>query len=282
MKPQFPLVFSTLCQRISMGAYTLGMVAVYLFGMDIALGWLALISLVILGIGMLGSMTHLGKPARFLNTFSNMKSHLAQEGLLVFIIGVLYIVVGIDGWLVSFPAGATIAVRVLALAASLAFISVTALAYHMPARPAWKSYATPITFLLTWLSTGSISVVAWAAITQVPVDTGFLYLTAALMIIALAGQAYYTFYVGRIGYKIDVRPLSEEFKNVYVSWLIIGAIIPILIVTLMLFLGVTSLLAVALFFVNAIGLCIWQAFFFMCGKEIWFFSQYEKNMSPNF
>jgi DMSO reductase anchor subunit len=265
-----------------MGAFALGMVATYLFDMPINLGVLALVALVVLGVGMLGSMLHLGRPARFLQTFSNIRSHLAQEGLLVFVIALLYIAVGIDGILVSYSLGVQISLRILALLASLVFIVVTALAYHMPARPAWKSYAVPITFLLTWLSIGSTSVLVWASFSGIIISPGFLYLACTLLVIALLGQAYYVYYVGRLGYKIDVRPLSEEFKKVFISWLIIGAFVPLLVMSAIVFVGPQVGLTAFFFLDSAVGLCIWQAFFFMCGKEIWYFPAYDKNMSPNY
>jgi anaerobic dimethyl sulfoxide reductase subunit C (anchor subunit) len=282
MKPQFPLVFSTLCQRVSMGAYALGMIALYLFDMDIAFGWLTLAALAVLAVGMLGSMAHLGRPARFLNTFANMKSHLAQEGLLVFIVGVLFVAVGIDGWLITYPPIAALTLRILALLAALAFIITTAQAYHMPSRPAWKSYATPITFLLTWLSIGAISVLAWAAVSGVDVNVGFCWLTAALMVAAVLGQAYYLSYVGNVGYKIDVRPLADEYRMVFVSWVVLGVVVPILIMAAILAMGNNVVLTVTLFVLSSIALCIWQAFFFLCGKEIWYFPDYDNNMSPNY
>ncbi|MDR1184562.1 MAG: hypothetical protein LBK67_07175, partial [Coriobacteriales bacterium] len=275
MKPQFPLVFSTLCQRVSMGAYALGMVAIYLFGMDIAFGWLTLVALVVLGAGMLGSMAHLGRPARFLNTFANMKSHLSQEGLLVFVVGVLFIAVGIDGWLAVYPSTIALALRTVALLAALAFIVTTALAYHMPSRPAWKSYSTPITFLLTWLSIGAVSVLAWATVSGVDVSAGFYWLTAALMAAAVLGQAYYVFYVGNVGYRIDVRPLADEYRVVFVSWVVLGVVVPALIMVVIIAMGGNVALAIALFVFSASALCVWQAFFFLCGKEIWYFPDYD-------
>ncbi len=92
MNPQYPLVFSTLLIRVAVG------VAIVHIAMSMGINpvvtdWLvALFSIGCITLGVILSMIHLGKPQRFLNSFSNPKSMLTMEAYLTpLVIGSMFV-----------------------------------------------------------------------------------------------------------------------------------------------------------------------------------------------
>lgn len=282
MKPQYPLVISTLAQRFAMGAYCFGLIAKYLFGLDVNMSLLALIALVVLALGMLASTTHLGKPGRILNTFANPSSHLTKEMFCVPFVGIAYLLVGLNGYAYTLPQEVLSIVEFIGLAASVAFIWVTAFAYLMPARPAWRTIGTPVTFLLTFLSAGAIGAAAFMACTGVEVSTSYLVMTLILFIIALIGQGLFIYSMGHVGFGADVSPFEEYIRPTFLAWVGIGAILATLLAAVEIAIPTSGMIGVT-FAVYVIGLFIWQCFFFMCGKDVQFFPQYaDAPMNPDF
>ncbi|MBW2368068.1 MAG: dimethyl sulfoxide reductase anchor subunit, partial [Deltaproteobacteria bacterium] len=79
MNPQYPLVFSTLLIRLAVGIAIVHIVT-SLGGTAVVKDWLvAVFSIGCIVLGVILSMTHLGKPQRFLNSFANPKSMLTLE-----------------------------------------------------------------------------------------------------------------------------------------------------------------------------------------------------------
>lgn len=282
MRPQYPLVISTMAQRFAMGAYCFGLVARYVFGLSLDISLLALVSLVALALGMSASALHLGKPGRILNTFANPTSHLSKEMFCVPLVGVAYVLVALDGYAYALPAAVATIVQVVGLLASFLFIWVTAFAYLMPARPAWRTIGTPVTFILTFFSAGSIAAAAFMACTGVAVSTGYLVLTLILVLVALAGQAVFIFAMGRVGFGANVHPREDYIRPTFVAWLFIGAVLGTFFAAVQVAMPTSAFIGIT-FVVYLIGIFVWQCFFFLCGKDVQFFPQYaDAPMNPNY
>lgn len=282
MKPQAPLVFSTMCQRVSMGTFIMALACIYLFDMALPINVVALVTIVILGVGMLGTMSHLGKPGRFLNSFNNPRSHLTQEGILTIVVGLCYVAIGGDGLVYSLPEGVLPVLEVIGAVSSVLYIYVTAMAYRMKARPAWDTFATPMNFILTFLSAGAMGAYAFATVLGVSVPLSFLVVIAVLFVASVAGQLYFTNYVGHVGNRVDVDPFDGEYRTFYVPWLITGIAIPLVALIIAFVMPDSAVVSIVLLLSEAVSLICWQAFFFLSGREVWYFPQYDKDLSPNY
>lgn len=269
-----------MCQRLCMGTFTMALIANWLFGMNLNIPVIALATIIMLGLGMLGTMSHLGKPGRFLNAMKNPTSHLTLEMLTCVPVGICYLVIGLHGLLYTLPETALLAVEVIGLLASVLFIWVTALAYRMKARPAWNTVFTPLNFMLEYVSAGCLGACFFATVFGQPIPLAFLVTTAVLLAASLAGQLFYTYYVGHVGYHVDIKPFGEECKGFYTAWLVFGLVMPVACLALLFAFPASLPLGAVLVCSEALSLVVWQCFFFLSGKEVWYFPQYDKNLVP--
>ena len=269
-----------MCQRMCMGTFVMTLVANWVFGCAIPINIVALVTIVILGIGMLGTMSHLGKPGRFLGALRNPTSHLSLEMLTCIPVGICYLILGLNSLLYTMPEAAVMVLEVIGLVASVAFIWVTALAYRMKARPAWDNVFTPLNFMLTFLSGGAFGAVFAAILADGEVPVGLLATCAVLFVAAMACQLVFTYFVSRVGYRIDVHAFGPETRGVYSAWVVLGVVVPVVGVALLFAMPNSLMVAGVLMLCYAISLALWQAFFFLTGKEVWYFPQYEKDLSP--
>lgn len=269
-----------MCQRLCMGTFSIALIANWLFGMNLNISIIALVTIVILALGMLGTMSHLGKPGRFLNALKNPTSHLTLEMLTCIPVGICYLILGFDGILYALPGDAAFVIEVIGLLASILFIWVTAMAYRMKARPAWDTVFTPLNFMLEYVSAGCLGACFFAVAFGQEIPVAFLVTSAVLLAASLAGQLFYTYYVGRVGYRVDVKPFGDECKGYYVAWLLLGLVIPVVCLALLFAFPGSAAVGSVLVLSEAVSLIVWQCFFFISGKEVWYFPQYDKNLVP--
>jgi anaerobic dimethyl sulfoxide reductase subunit C (anchor subunit) len=282
MKPQYPLVISTLAQRFAMGAYCFGLIALYVFGLEVNISLLSLVALVSLGLGMSAAGGHLGKPGRILNTFANPSSHLTKEMFCVPFVGLPYLIVGLNTYLFTLPQTVIWVLEAVGFVASLVFIWVTAVAYLMPARPAWRTVGTPLTFCLTFLSAGAVAGAAFMVCTGVAVSVPYLIMTCILIALAIVGQILFIVYMGHVGFGADVHPLEDYIRPTFFAWLVFGAVAP-LVLSIIQIVAPGMILIMTTFVVYLVGISIWQCFFFLCGKDVKFFPQYpDAPMNPDY
>ncbi len=280
MRPQYPLCVSTMCQRLCMGTFSIALIANWLFGMFLPMNVIALITIALLALGMLGTMSHLGKPGRFLNALKNPTSHLTLEMITCIPVGICYLAIGLNGLLYAMPSTVLVILEVVGLLASVLFIWVTARAYRMKARPAWNTVFTPLNFMLEYVSAGCLGTCFFAVLFGGQIPVAFLVMTAVLLAASLAGQLFYTYYVGRVGYRVDVKPFDGESMGFYTAWIVSGFVVPVISLALLFAFPSNVLLGTVLVLSEAFSLVMWQCFFFISGKEVWFFPQYEKNLVP--
>lgn len=281
MKPQFPLVISTLAQRFAMGAYCFGLVAACLFGVDVNMSLLSIVSLVVLALGMSASSLHLGKPGRILNTFANPSSHLTKEVFCVPLVGIPYLLVGLNGYAYEMAPAVLGTFELIGFAASLLFIWVTAMAYLMPGRPAWRTPATPASFCLTFLSAGAVAADAFMAYTGAAVPMSYHALTLVLIVAAIVGQGLFILATSKTGFGAEVHPLTEAYRPFFIAWIVTGVILPLILECVLLF-APTAALSACVFVFYVASIFAWQCYFFMCGKDVMFFPEYPEGMNPEY
>lgn len=98
----------------------------------------------------------------------------------------------------------------------------------------------------------------------------------------VAGRLFFAYYVGRVGYRVDVKAFGEETRTLYGAWLVLGAALPVAAL-IVLFIDPSSVVVAAVALLSYVAsLALWQAFFFIAGKEVLTFPQYEKDLSPNY
>ncbi len=164
-----PLVIFTLATQAGIGAFILGFLS-QLFAVDIlhdfttsnSYAWLPFVSVVLVGIGLFMSSTHLGKPTRFYRGFNNLRySPVSREALGV----ALFFGLASIHWILNLPLFGFIFDNVFfkgisMLTAALAVISGTVglfymiKCYRIPARPFWNHWQTATAFVSSSVTLG--------------------------------------------------------------------------------------------------------------------------------
>ncbi len=144
-----PLIVFTTCSGIAAGMYIISTLMSFARPApadDARKPWLIpLVALILLGVGLLGSMLHLGQPLRFINGLSNPSSMISQEAYWSIGFGIFLLI----HLLLTFKGGkeAPRVITILGSIAALGLIIVTSLAYYFSAGvPSWSSEATLLFF----------------------------------------------------------------------------------------------------------------------------------------
>ena len=150
-----PLVAFTLAVQAAVGAFVTAHVA------DHAGVWLSLAVLALLGLGMLASTAHLGKPTRFYRGFNNLRhSNLSREALATVVFGgavALFLLARLAGF-----ERAAFALAWSAVAAGAATVYFMVRCYLIPARPFWNHWQSGAAFVGASLSLGGWMALAFA------------------------------------------------------------------------------------------------------------------------
>lgn len=161
-----PLLVFTTFAGFAAGAYAVD--AVCGNGREAKTSWLfPLVCVVLLGIGLCGTLAHLGQPLRFMNGMANPASGISQESYWAIALGIVIVV----DLVISWRGGKTVrAVRWVGGAVAVGFMVVTGLAYFdCLGLVAWRGAATLPVFILgdVALGAGLCAVLAkaddWAA-----------------------------------------------------------------------------------------------------------------------
>lgn len=128
--------------------------------------WLfPLVCIVLLGVGLLGTLMHLGQPLRFMNGMANPGSMISQESYWAIAFGVLMVV---DLVLAKMKGASNAVVRALAAVAACGLMVVTGLAYHACLfLPAWSGAVTLPVFIVGDLAMGAGLCLAFAKSAEV-------------------------------------------------------------------------------------------------------------------
>lgn len=127
-----------------------------------------LICLVLLGIGMLGVLVHLGHPERFLNALANPSAMITQEAYWSIPFGCLLLV---DALLLKIKGSDNRAVSIIGSVLGLGLICVTSLAYFTSYGVAgWPEVPTLLLFVIGDLAMGASFATAFSKVEDVHSD----------------------------------------------------------------------------------------------------------------
>ncbi len=135
-----PLLVFTTCSGLAAGAYTVNVVCISGHGAleEERRPWLfPVVCLVILGVGLLGTLMHLGHPLRFMNGLANPGSMISQEAYWA----MAFAVVLVADSIITFSKGKVVkALRWVGVVAGVGLMVVTSLAYFDSlGMPGWRS-----------------------------------------------------------------------------------------------------------------------------------------------
>lgn len=154
-----PLFVFTLCSGAAAGIIVIDFFDSFGDNSKVVSRWydyLPVISLVLLGIGLLGTLTHLGQPLRFINGLSNPQSMISQEGYWSIAFGIVLL---IESALVFLKKTRPWLLHACASFIACGLMIVTGLAYFQSlGYAAWSNAATIALFVLTDLLLGVVAV----------------------------------------------------------------------------------------------------------------------------
>lgn len=152
MISDFPLFIFTTCSGVASGAYVLALFFRAKEGEKRPLVF-PLTCLVLLGVGLLGTLFHLGQPLRFLNALANPGAPIAQEAYISIIFGVVIL---IDVILTKVKGTAPLALRVVGAVAAAVMLVVVGNAYYAcTGVPVWTNVVTFPFFIVGDLAMGA-------------------------------------------------------------------------------------------------------------------------------
>jgi len=165
MEISWSLVFYTLFVGLGMGAFAFVAITEYLGKAEKSRMAGAIITLVAMVAGGISSALHLGHVERVANVLANLESHIAQELILVIVVGafvVLYIALLI--------ANASDILRkivvTLGLLAAIALAFMNGLIYVLPSRPAWNTVLWPLLYTASAAVLGLFTMYIWEALRE--------------------------------------------------------------------------------------------------------------------
>lgn len=277
MQIHWPLVISTVCQRVGLGMFACAFLANLAFGAALPLNIVALATLALLAVGGIASIFHLQTPARFFNAFSNFGSHLTQEALITPFLGIALLACGLNGFLYDLGP-AIVVVEAAACILAAAFLVCTGLAYQMRSRPAWNTGFVLGLFLLTAAEAGSIAACAVCALTGAAVPLGLAVATGVLFVACVAVQCAYLARMRHVGYGVDVHVNEEPYKTVFYAWLALGVACTGVGLAAGLAAASGALLLAALV-ASALGIVAWTVLFFKGACKVKMFPMYPVDLN---
>ena len=162
---EFVLVTFTILAQMSVGAFlVMGVVKIIVgrkAGVEEAdrMGDRSLIAIiVVLGLGLLASLFHLGSPLAAPRAINNIgTSWLSREilsGSIFFVLGALYAILQ---WFKWGPAVLRNVIAWLAALVGIVLVYSMSMVYMLPTQPAWNNLATPVSFYTTTLLLGALA-----------------------------------------------------------------------------------------------------------------------------
>ncbi|MGL6312995.1 dimethyl sulfoxide reductase anchor subunit family protein [Vibrio sp. WXL103] len=202
---QLSLVFFTVLAQSAVGMFIALGVVELLFKPDRkAMSQSLMVTLIILGIGAIASMTHLGQPLRMLNVAFGLAhgSALSLEIVALSLFGASALGYTAMRW---FDIAGKMQNLVLCLAMALGIVFVLAIAnvYTLATVPTWSTRFTPFQFLMTAAVVGPIAaatVLAWLlpqSESQAPQKL-LAKMALVLAVVSLSGYAAYLVWLGQL------------------------------------------------------------------------------------
>lgn len=271
MKPQYPLVFSSLLIRLGVGIMVTHLIMSIAYHPIIADWQIAIFSMGAILLGVILSMTHLGRPKRFLHAFYNPASMLTWEAILTPLLLVSLGVLVVGSYL-----GDGVVLRVIGKIGTVVFgvmlVYVIAKVYHLKARPSWATPLVVYEFFLSAIGMGILGYVGIMPFVGQSVNPGLFYLSwVALMVLAaeFAVTLYYLHYVKGIS-RTASEVLQERMSvSQYYVWIGLGLAIPFVLSALTLITNkVQGTMVLVSFFSFFVGALSWRVLFFKIATPI--------------
>ena len=225
MISEFPLFAFTTLSGLAAGGYAVG--AVFRGQKaDSKMAWLfPLVCIVLLGLGLCGTLAHLGHPERFLNALANPASMIAEEAYWSIAFGVLMV---IDAVLCKMKGAAPAAVCVLGALAAIGLMCVTANAFFtMHGNPVSTSPATLALFVVGDFAMGAAMVACFRS----ELVSQKTFAAVVIVILVLCAASIAAIAAQFAGYGFDMVP--------FIAGLIVGPVAGIVVYAL----GITGKLA---------------------------------------
>jgi DMSO reductase anchor subunit len=264
MKPQYPLVFSTLLIRLGVGVIITHIVMALVNKSDIADMSVTIFSTGCILLGVILSMTHLGKPQRFLHAFSNPSSMLTWEAVIMpLLIGSMLLLAGGAYGHVAWLAAVG---KIGTVLFGLMLIYVTAKVYHLKARPAWSTPLVVYEFFISAVCMGILGYIGIMAFVGKPMDLGLFYLIKLGLVMLIAEfvvTLYYRHYVKTVSMTSSEVLRDKASIIQHYLWIGLGLVIPFVLCVITLltrkFFGVMVSSCFVSFFLGAM---FWRVLFF--------------------
>lgn len=267
---QYSLIIFTLFQRLSLGTYLISITGIYLLNLSLELSAISAFSLITLVFGLLVSMFHLGHPERFLFSFSNYRSHLTHEAFLAPIVIVLLFINSLNKTLISLAPFWSVLLQTLTTIAALMFLYSTAKIYHLKSRPAWDTPLVTLIFLASSVLIGILSVNAWLVVigqnVELLLNIGIIGL---LMLILL--QIFFLKRLDKLKHILLEQMGSSSYRRIFISWVIFGTVIPVMLITFSLFIKITLISALLVLVSFSVSIVYWMSLSFIVGVTMPFF-----------
>lgn len=275
MQIHWPLVVSTACQRVGLGLF----ICAFVMGSPVPLAVVVWVTLGLLAVGGIASIFHLQRPQRFFNAFSNFKSHLTQEAFITPFLGLALLACGLNGVLYDLG-DATFVVGLVAAVLAAAFLVCTGLAYQMGSRPAWNTPFVLALFLLTALEAGTIGVVVLWLVAGGLVPVACVAVALAATVVCALCQAAYVRRMRSVGYGVNVNATEPPYRSVFIMWVVMGVVLPLVALGLMFAVPAAALVLAALAWLScAGGIAAWTVLFFKGAHKVKLFPMYPVDLN---
>lgn len=266
MEIQYPLIIFTVLQRLGLGTYIISVLFVWLAGANISLQKVSIVSIVLLGVGVLSSMAHLGRPDRVFNSFANIKSALSWEGILATVTGVLLLINAFDEVIIIQPVVINL-IKLLTVFFAAAFLLTTGKLYWLKTRPAWDTPLVMIIFLISAVAAGFAGTYFWLLLDGKDIPQKFLLWLICIFLCTWYFQILYMVYLRKLKQK---KKLLVERTAILVcagGWAISQVFLPAVLMFVILMQGHAFWSGLWLLISFLIGLAFWQSGFFLIADQ---------------
>jgi formate-dependent nitrite reductase membrane component NrfD len=171
MAIQWMLVLYSLFMGLSIGPFALLALTDACGKRPALCKWASLVGLVCTVIAGIFAFSHLGKPMAAVYVFSNLRSPITQETLLVLLTGVAAALLAANT-LFNWLPGMRRTIAWIGLVLSVIAVIMIAGIYLLPARPAWNTWLLPVTLLASSLVNSLLLALALVVIVPHQADEG--------------------------------------------------------------------------------------------------------------
>lgn len=231
MEIQWSLVFYTLLTSLGLGTFAFVAITEWLGKAERTRMPGAITALVAIALGGVAGLFHIGHLERFFNVLGHLTSGIAQEMILMGLMGLVILVYIVMVWRGS-PAATRKIVANIGLVLAVVLGITLGTNYILPSRPAWNTFLLPLVFVASAAVLGLFSMYIWAAKEE---DATVMGMNKAIRI-ALAVQA--TIVVGYVIFlavapnpdpsRSAARLLAGDISVVFwVGVVLIGLVVPL-------------------------------------------------------